>query len=204
MIANKGYIGNTEVSKVYLGSKLIYPIDSIINREEGLVISGEMSEGQSLAPEGTFNRKSNFTLALDITDIPPNPVGLIFESGGSSSGAYVGFNNSNEFVCRCGSGKAIPNAGVAYINNGLIEGSGTLVVNFYKESIWKVRAWWNGSPVVTPVDSNYATQWCGTGTASYLVTNENIQTGEVGTPLTGYGSASNMRYYNNQSPINLI
>jgi len=151
-------------------------------------------------------RTSDGVFACDFT-VPGSPSGLIYEQGGSGSGAYVGFRSNGAFVLRAGVGSAsAPTASgtdyaVLYITSGQPSGAGTLVWE-YDVSASQIRAWWNGISLGTASASVgwSSGQWAGANPGVFFDdgdTGSGVVNGEEDAKLPATGISS-LRYYQNQ------
>jgi hypothetical protein len=164
--------------------------------EAGLFLTSQYDPNNNLILDG---RSDPVVFAVDFVGLTDAP-GLVFEYGGTGTGAYVGFGSTNEFIVRSGDG------GVRWpVNTGYIletttkpTGDGTLVWEFTPGTPISVRAWWNGVAIGTPVDGGTESSWAGSNQGTFLATSTgNIPSGESDGSAT-YTTASKLRHYENQ------
>ena len=141
--------------------------------------------------------------ALDIVGVDGTLGGIIFETGGSECGLYVGFRTGGEFVAAVGSFIKGTHAEVTAAA-GTISGSGTLVLEIdYDLALNTLIAsvWWNGTLIGTDNGEGRESAWSGTGDGTYLLdldTPTETKSNEVVT-LVAYSFASPLRYYRHQT-----
>ncbi|MGV6811953.1 MAG: hypothetical protein ACWA47_06895 [Brevirhabdus sp.] len=155
-----------------------------------------MPPGSSVSG-GAFARDTPGVIAMDLTGLDGSAGGIVFKIGGTVLGAYVGFRSDGSFIARCGDG-AVPWAqGTAHvvIQPGRIAGDGTLAVGFMPGDPSGVSVMWNGGLVGQGILGAALPDWTGANQADYLLTSANIPQGEIGGSVTGYTSASALRYY---------
>lgn len=171
--------------------------------EDGLTLTSEHAVDTVVNLTGP-QRAGNFTVAMDFTGLDGSTGGLIWEQGGTTIGAFVGFRANGDFIFRIGSGAAPWNAGTAYIqdSSGTVAGDGTLVVEGRTGSTGQVRAWWNGVPIGTPVDSSTSVaNWAGSDAGAFLRSSGSMVIGELSTPLESpgqYTTVSTLRFYDSE------
>lgn len=171
--------------------------------ESNLVLTAEYVPSTLI---GGYARVMDAVLACELT-VPSSAVGLIWEFGGTGTGAYAGFRNDNSFVIRGGSGAyneptTNTNEGMTIIRltAGEVSGTGTLVIE-YRISGGRIRVWWNGSLLAQAVSPNgvfHRDEWAGSNDGGYYASGGgNLASGEVSLPLQS-SNRSNLRYYENQ------
>lgn len=86
-------------------------------------------------------------IAIDVS-IPVDPVGILWEQGGSGRGSMIAFNVANELVVRAGNGQ-LPNNETArfvksktYVDANLVGKTGTLFVSIDpSQTVHSIKAW---------------------------------------------------------------
>ena len=140
---------------------------------------------------------------FDITGLDGSSGGMIMEL---SDRFYVGFRNDGTFVIRLGNSSAPWHPQTAYLElaNGsdIIQGDGKLVFDIEDDSIgtWRLRVWWNGVLVGSPVDSSTGTNYLNiSDPGGYLTTTGlgSSTSGEVVNQVVTYSSAGNFKIFNN-------
>ncbi|MEM9435394.1 MAG: hypothetical protein AAGA15_00015 [Pseudomonadota bacterium] len=169
--------------------------------EAGLTLSGELALGASDVPvASTFFNQEPVVLAFDIIGLNGSGGGMLFESGGSEAGTYIGFRPNGDFVVRTGDGAAPWDAGTSYLLLPAAEspsGDGTLVVSF-DTLLGELNVWWQGAKLEGVMNGTPG-PWTGTGSpANYLNVTAAAPTGEEIATVASYTSASPLRYYNRQ------
>lgn len=158
--------------------------------------------GTTVPGDGALNRDSNAVIAADFTGLDGSAGGLVFELGGTGLGTYVGFVENGDFHVRTGAGgSALPADDAGYLIVPAADapaGDGTLVVELIAGTN-AVRAWWNGEELGTPVARAIGKGGIAGGDrGTYLATGLSICVGAVA-PAVSYTTASDLRYYYNQT-----
>ena len=94
-----------------------------------------------------LDRTAPIFIAIDLS-IPADPVGILWEQGGSGRGSMVAFNAAHELVVRAGNGQ-VANAETArfvknkaYVDATLVGKTGTLFVSIDpSQSVHSIKAW---------------------------------------------------------------
>ncbi len=167
--------------------------------EAGSVPTLTLNQSANVSPD-VFQRTQSIGLAMDFVELDGVLGGILFELGGTSSGAYIGFRSDGRFIARAGAGEAYPNpeVGLVELPKEIIHGNGTLFVNISMVNNLEVTVFWNGwqqtdsHQSVIPV-----THWAGTGNGAYLSPSSigKIPQDEYGDVVPSYSWASPLRVY---------
>jgi hypothetical protein len=95
-----------------------------------------------------LDRTAPLFVAIDLSTIPVDPAGILWEQGGSGTGTMIAFNAAHELVIRAGNGQ-IGSSETArfvkdktYVDTNLVGKSGTLFVSIDpSESVHSINAW---------------------------------------------------------------
>ena len=94
-----------------------------------------------------LDRTQPVFVAIDLS-IPVDPVGIVWEQGGSGRGSLIGFNAASELIIRAGDGQPANAATAriiktkAYVDANLVGKTGTLIVEIDPTaSVHSVKAW---------------------------------------------------------------
>lgn len=182
----------------------ITPSEDPFDPEETLTLTNSFAPSGEIITSTEFNKDLSCVFAVDFTGLT-TAEGYIFESGGSGVGAYVGFDSNGDLIVRCSDGGVRFQANTAYVlvTSGQPVGDGTLVFEFNATQPSSVRVWWKGVELGSPVPSDSADSWTGNNASAFLAnrsgSNSAIVAGEPDFATTGYTTASNLRYYENQT-----
>lgn len=212
-ISTGTYTGLYEHFATFVGVNLTIGLGEALDLQDpevGLILSDSFPVTTLLSTGTNLSGNLPVVFACDFTGLDGSSGGVIFEAGGSGSGAYVGFRADGTFVARGGSGVAPATATVALIeiaSGSAPSGDGTLVVEFNGPgSAVGVRAWWNGELLGSDVGTHTG-GWTGSDSGGYLRWNDSLSGDGYSSWLTGeyYGSdvayttASDLRHYENQT-----
>lgn len=147
-------------------------------------------QGDSLA-QADFSRSDDFFFAMDLS-VPSSPTGCLWELGGSSTGAYLGFTSGN-IVFRVGDGGSGTPTDAAKVDvspDDIVGKTGTLY-GLVDVSANSVSLWWR--PVIdntitllgTDTASGSFTDWAGNSVGAVGEVNGSYPTGEDGTDYNG-------------------
>ena len=152
--------------------------------------------------EGEKSQDGVFSCDITFPSSTPND-GLIFETGGSARGHWIGFKNEVLKV-RAGDGGintevSTTNTAVATTTNYPTDGQVHTLSWDWQINPGRVRIFIDGTLVAEGYTSNNSSipALAGSNTANYLSNSLNVTSGD---PTTAYipNSASSLRYYNNQ------
>ena len=176
-----------------------------VNLESNLTLTNSFTAG-SIA-NNDINRSVDVVFACDIT-LPGtfNTDGVLFEMGGTGTGAGVGIIGSGStLIVAAGDGAATSSSTTAAIaqiaTSGLTPGdSGTLIWEF-RINPGRVRVWWKGTLIATESTTDgsalESNTWSGTDDGGYGQVNNSLVT--VLTSGNWPGSTnSSLRYYQSQ------
>ena len=176
-----------------------------VNLESGLTLTNSFTAG--VINNNNINRSVDVVFACDIT-LPGtfNTDGVLFEMGGTGTGAGVGLISSGAtFIIAAGDGAATSSSTTAAIaqiaTSGLTAGeSGTLIWEF-RINPGRVRVWWKGALIATESTTDgsalESSTWSGTDGGGYGQVDNSLVT--VLTSGNWPGSTnSSLRYYENQ------
>lgn len=178
---------------------------AIVDLETGLTLTNSFPAGT--ITNGSINRSVNTVFACEIT-FPAsfNSNGVLFEMGGTGTGAGVGLINSGStFVVAAGDGAATSSSTIAAISqiatSGLTAGdSGTLIWEI-RINPGRVRVWWKGTLLsedsTTGGGALESNTWTGTDGGGYGEVNNSLITGLSAGNWPG-STNSTLRYYENQ------
>ena len=176
-------------------------INKFFNAESGLTLTSSIAPSASI-PSATYANTSPAVLAMDIQGLDGSSGGLIFEHGGTGNGSYVGFTSGGDFIIQCGVGDVIPDTDVGYVvvdAASAPSGTGTLVVEL-KVLPCRVRVWWNGVEIGTPVDAVVSrSSWTGVSSGSYATSSSSAVAGGNISTVVNLTTISDLRYYGNQT-----
>lgn len=188
-----------------LNSTIQFPKTAEVNLESGLTLTNSFTAG-SIA-NNNINRSVDVVFACDIT-LPGtfNTDGVLFEMGGTGTGAGVGIISSGStLIVAAGDGAATSSSTTAAIaqiaTSGLTPGdSGTLIWEF-RINPGRVRVWWKGTLIATESTTDgsalESSTWSGTDGGGYGQVNNSLVT--VLTSGNWPGSTnSSLRYYQSQ------
>lgn len=188
-----------------LNSTVQFPKTQPVDLESGLTLTNSFTAGA--IANGNINRSVDVVFACDIT-LPGtfNSTGVLFEMGGTGTGAGVGLISSGAtLVVAAGDGAATSSSTTAAIaqiaTSSLTAGdSGTLIWEF-RINPGRVRVWWKGTLIATESTTDgsalESSTWSGTDDGGYGQVNNSLVT--VLTSGNWPGSTnSSLRYYQNQ------
>lgn len=160
------------------------------NPEAGLNLTAILPKNTDL--NGSHSKAGPVVYAADFTGLEAE-TGNIWDSGGFVTGASLVCNSDGNLRLRGGAGGGAL-TGASSITVPMPTGDGTLVWEFANS---KCHLWWNGEALGTCVGS-YAGDYAGGNESYYLGYAGQVAGGQVTDAFTGYTTASNLRYYENQ------
>ena len=182
---------------------LIASFGGRIDVESGLTLTNSFAQGTITS--GNFTRTSNAVFACDLTwpsSFTAN--GLLFEAGGTGTGAGVGLISNGvtlRVVAGDGAGSATITAILDIATSTLVAGSSGTLVWEYRINPGRARAWWNGTLLGAASTSGggalESSQWAGTDDGVFNTTSASLTT--LLTSATFQGTVnSTLRYYSAQ------
>lgn len=167
-----------------------------VNPEAGLTLTSSFANNEYI-PASAINRSAPAVFACDIQGLNGSTDGVIFEVGGSGTGAAL-FVRGGRLILRAGNGAAEWPSGASYIDVPCPSGHGTLV---FEIATGNVRLWWQGVPLGSAAGT-WSGSWAGANDGSYMSffgAASGIPVGAPTTGFAGYSVASSLRYYANQA-----
>lgn len=188
-----------------LNSTSMFPKVAGVDLESGLTLTNSFTAG--VINNADINRSVNVVFACDIT-LPSsfNTDGVLFEMGGTGTGAGVGIIGSGStLIVAAGDGAATSSSTTAAIaqiaTSGLTPGdSGTLIWEI-RINPGRVRVWWKGTLIATESTTDGSalegSTWSGTDGGGYGQVNNSLVTVLTSGNWPGTTNSS-LRYYQSQ------